>query len=74
MENIIIDNDSFLNVQNPLKTGNGTTYVSGEIIEKILCDGKMDKNEIKELDDMFLNDLFNEKNDKQIELAIKLVG
>lgn len=65
--------DLLVNVQNPLKTGQGTTYVLGEIIEKILCDGIMDKNEMKEFDDMFLEDLFSEGNDRQLELAIKLV-
>lgn len=72
-ENIIIVNDSFTNILNPLKTGEGITYVSGEIIEKVLCDGSMNISEIKEFEDVFLKDLFSESNDRQLELAIKLV-
>jgi len=68
-KNIVL-NDNIINTDYPIKIGNGTTFVSGEIIENILCDGNLNNYELKELNDMFLEDL--NKSDNQLNYAIRL--
>lgn len=66
-------NNEYVSANNSMKTGNGITYVSGEIIEKILCTGDMAVYELREFNDIFINDLFNSSNDRQLEKAIELL-